>query len=126
MASDFVGTPAVTELVNWSWDKDPNAVHSQNGEGEQNPFFQLGNFEDILEAVDHADFSSAVPPAAVIFRLAVWLNLSACTVRGMVSSPSPKILIGRLDDLIFLAACKSSGVTIVWDAKPLRSATLTI
>src|SRR5438132_6936118 len=110
----------------WGWNKGTYPVHSQQRKSVQNPLFQFGNFKNILDPIDHADCSSAVPPAVIIFCLATLLNLSACTVRGTASSPSPSILIGLTSDLTFPVCCNSSRVTTVCASKPWKSLILTI
>ena len=71
------GSPHALEIAcqglainTWSWYKGPYPIYSQKAKGIEEPLFQFGDFKNILNPINHADCSSAVPPAAIIFCLA--------------------------------------------------------
>ena len=63
-----------------------DAVHAEQPEREQHAVAQVRDGEDVLQAVVHASCSVA-PPAAAIFSAALPLNLCACTVSALPTSP---------------------------------------
>src|SRR6266567_2943780 len=71
-------------------------IDRQQSEGEQNSLAQVGNAKYVGELIEHYCKTSNLPPALVIFSCADFENLCACTVIADVSSPSPRILTGRL------------------------------
>ena len=74
------------------------AVDRQHQEREHDPLAQVGDVEDVEEALERAqrDSTSQRPPAASIRALADAENLWADTVSAFLISPSPRILTGRL------------------------------
>src|SRR5208283_3925025 len=72
------------------------AVDRQHGQGEPDPPPQIRNTKDVGELLPHYCNTSNLPPALVIFSCADLENLWACTVSALDSSPSPRILTGRL------------------------------
>src|SRR5262249_32500341 len=66
------------------------AVHRQHPQREQHAVPQIGDREDVLQAVVHS--CSVTPPAAAIFSAAFPLNLCARTVSAFPTSPRPRTL----------------------------------
>src|SRR5437867_12078463 len=88
------------------------AVHGQQPQRIQHAFAQIGNGNDVLEALVHAS-CSVWPPAAAIFAAAVPLNLCARTVSALPTSPRARILIRRSPPATRPCSRSSSGVTTV-------------
>src|SRR5207249_8767440 len=95
-----------------------DTIDEQQREREQNPVPQLGDGEDVLQAVVdcHGNpyaINSAFPPAAWSFSEALPLNLCARTVSFFVMSPRARILMGALPPATIPCSRSSSGVTTV-------------
>src|SRR5216684_8352960 len=95
-------------------------VDGEHSQREQNPLAQVRDAEDVRQLppdwkyalIEHYCKTSNLPPALVIFSCADLENLCACTVMADFSSPSPRILTGRLV-LITPALRRTSGVIVV-------------
>src|SRR5688572_6491559 len=76
-----------------------DAIHDEHREREEHALPQLGDGEQVLDAVDsHGCYSvSAAPPAAAIFFAASPLNLCARTVSPFEISPRPSTFTSFAD-----------------------------
>src|SRR5262249_3663322 len=88
-----------------------DAVHRQHPQREQHAVPQVGDREDVLQAVVHS--CSVAPPAAAIFSAALPLNLCARTVSAFPTSPRPRIFTRAVPPGTSPRSRSSSGVTTV-------------
>src|SRR5260370_32358342 len=102
-------------------------VHRQHRKRDQEPPAQVRNPEHIGECFEELvhDKISTLPPARVIFSSADLLNLCACTVSELASSPSPKTLISARTWRMSPEPISSSRVTVVPAGKMLSPSTFT-
>src|SRR5207249_12280597 len=103
-----------------------DAVGDQHPRREQDAALQLGNLEDVLEALeafDHradtcAPSTSTRPPFASIFARADALTACAFTVRACATSPAPRIFTReRSRPLMCPARARAAGSTTASAAK---------
>src|SRR4029453_8160812 len=90
----------------------PDPVYAEHAQREQHAVAQIGNGEDVLQAVIHASCSVA-PPAAAIFSAAFPLNLCAWTVSCLPTSPRASTLIRCAPPGTSPRSRSRSGVTTV-------------
>src|SRR5439155_17345582 len=111
-------------------DVGADAVGDQHPRREQDAALQLGDLEDVLEALeafDHgadtcAPSTSTRPPFASIFARADALTACAFTVRACATSPAPRIFTReRSRPLMSPARARAAGSTTASAAKRSRA-----
>src|SRR5262249_35244840 len=90
----------------------PDSIHAEQAQREQHAVAQIGNGKEVLQALVHASCSVA-PPAAAIFSAAFPLNLCACTVSFLPTSPRARTLIRVAPPGTIPFSRSRSGVTTV-------------